>query len=220
MANLGATLMVWRGSKTQPLAALTFDDGPTPEYTPGILKALSDADAPATFFMMGKHVVRYPDLARRVAERHEIGNHSYSHPDMSHAADSTARDQLGRTHEAIGRITKKTPTLFRPPYGRFSGAVERVAAEMDYSTILWSERFHPDSTAAKNVVRLGESIDSGFIVLFHDGFNPNNRKIIKALPALMKRVRERGIQLVGMTELLAVVRRESAAATGDTTGRL
>ncbi|MGH3427835.1 MAG: polysaccharide deacetylase family protein, partial [Terriglobales bacterium] len=101
MGALGARLTVWRGSPDQPIAALTFDDGPTPLYTPHVLKALADADAPATFFMMGKHVTRYPNLARQVAERHEVGNHSYTHPDMSHANSATALDELGRTHQVI-----------------------------------------------------------------------------------------------------------------------
>jgi peptidoglycan/xylan/chitin deacetylase (PgdA/CDA1 family) len=209
MGTLGARLTVWRGSPDQPIAALTFDDGPTPSYTPHVLKALADADAPATFFMMGKHVARYPNLARQVAERHEIGNHSYTHPDMSHANSTTARDELGRTHKVIEQTTKKTPVLFRPPYGRFSGALERVAAEMGYTTILWSDRFHPASTAEKNVSRLGKIITSGFIVLCHDGFNSNNKKIIKALPSIIKDVRDRGVRFVGVSELLAAMRQDS-----------
>lgn len=217
MASLGATLMVWRGNPDQQIAALTFDDGPTPKYTPGVLKALGDADATATFFMMGKHVVRYPALARQVAERHEVGNHSYTHPDLSHASRATAQKELIRTHQAIERITGKAPVLFRPPYGRFSAAVERVAAELGYSTILWSDRFHPDSTAAANVGRLGKIVGPGYIVLMHDGFNKNNLKIIEALPTIISRVRDRGIQLVGMSELLAAMRRGMAESAGQPT---
>ncbi|MGH3545301.1 MAG: polysaccharide deacetylase family protein [Mycobacteriales bacterium] len=210
-AQLWGTLTVWRARTELPIAALTFDDGPDPRYTPRILKTLERADAPSTFFMVGKNVAEHPELARRVAGAHEIGNHSYSHPDMSRASAPTAREQLGRTHEVIERITKHPPIAFRPPYGRFSAATQMIAAGMNYDMILWSDRLDSRATPSSNVDRLGAGVKAGSIVLAHDGGTLPNQTVCTALGPLLERLKERGIRLVGLTELLTTVGAEAAA---------
>ncbi len=218
--HLWSTLTVWRARTKQPIAALTFDDGPDPRYTPRVLEILSRADAPGTFFMMGKNVAKHPDLARRVAHDHKVGNHSYSHPDLSYASAATARDQLERTHEIIERVTKQTPIAFRPPYGRFSAATQLVAAGMGYDTILWSDNLNSRATPSSNIDKLGKTVKPGSIVLAHDGGTLPNQTVIATLPPLIQRLRERDIRLVGLVELLATARDEAITETAPPPGPL
>lgn len=205
-AHLSAMLTVWRAPIEQPIAALTFDDGPDPRYTPGVLAALDHANVAATFFMVGRNVTAHPELARRVAERHEIGNHTDTHPKMSRASSAQAHRELSRAHKAIERVTKKTPTVFRPPYGVFSAATELVAASMGYDMILWSDGINPRATPANNVSRLNKSVGAGSVVIGHDGGKLPNRGIILTLPSLIVALKEKQLRLVTITELLSVMR--------------
>jgi peptidoglycan-N-acetylglucosamine deacetylase len=111
--------------------ALTFDDGPSERYTNRILDILDRHDVPATFFLIGQHVVRYPGLAQRVAERHEIGNRTWTHPNMSLASAPTATAQLSVAAN-ISTARGRPPIAFRPPYGSFSGATAMAATGLGY----------------------------------------------------------------------------------------
>lgn len=210
-AHLSAMLTVWRAPTEQPIAALTFDDGPDPRYTPGVLEALDRANVSATFFMMGRNVTAHPELARRVAKRHEIGNHTDTHPNMSRASSAQARRELGRTHEAIERVTKKVPTVFRPPYGVFSTATELIAAGMGYDMILWSDAVDSRATPASNVARLAKSVGAGSLVLAHDGGKLPNRTVIQTLPSLIEALQRKQLRLVTITELLSVMRSSASS---------
>jgi peptidoglycan/xylan/chitin deacetylase (PgdA/CDA1 family) len=103
----------------EPTVAVSFDDGPHPYYTPKVLNILKRRGVPATFFTIGIHPQAYADLVRRARdEGHEIGNHTWSHPDLSQVTQREADWQLSRTHDVLGEIPGQPPTLFRPPYGK------------------------------------------------------------------------------------------------------
>src|SRR5581483_4287474 len=102
----------------EPCIAMTFDDGPSATLTPRLLDLLAARHIKATFFVIGENVAEHPEIVARAArEGHEIGNHSWSHPNLGKMSDENVRRQLQQTDDAIKNATGKRPTLMRPPYG-------------------------------------------------------------------------------------------------------
>jgi peptidoglycan/xylan/chitin deacetylase (PgdA/CDA1 family) len=204
--------LFWRADTTAEVVALTFDDGPDPRYTPEVLRILDDHDAVATFFLQGNHTADHPDLAAEITDRHAVGNHTYSHADLGTATADHARRELLRAHDVLTDVTGVEPTLFRPPYGRFSGAVGMAAARMGYDIALWSDHINSRDSVRHNVDRLSDSVVPGDIILAHDGGRLPNRTVIDALPALLDMLAERGLRLVTVADLLTTSRLEQAEA--------
>ena len=200
--GVSATTIVYRWPTTQPLVALTIDDGPSQKYTSRVLDILDDKNVDATFFQMGKHVRAYPVLSQRAAARHEIGNHTWSHPSMALGQPQSVTRQLQRTARIITQVTGRAPTLFRPPYGYFSGATAMVAAGMQYPIVLWDTKFNVTDSAASNIARISGQVSAGSIILGHDGGTLNNDVVVEALPGLIDAVRRRGLRFVTITQLL------------------
>ncbi|MEP6598817.1 MAG: polysaccharide deacetylase family protein [Actinomycetota bacterium] len=201
-AGLRGTSLTYRVDTDVPMVALTFDDGPSERFTPRVLDILERARVVATFFMIGSHASALPELARRVAQRHEIGNHTATHPDLSLARAAEATAQLAHAAEQIRIATGRAPTVFRPPYGRFSGASAMVAAGMQYPIVLWDLKFDVRSTAGSNVDRLAAAAGPGSIILGHDGGTLDNDVVAQALPGLIDRLRARGLRFATVSELL------------------
>ena len=156
LATLGAAVGVWaygtyepnsplfgravgRGSRTERVAYLTFDDGPNPRATEPILETLAAAGVPAAFFLVGDHVRRFPDVARHVARAgHEIGNHTYHHRKLHFAGPKRIRDELERTHALIVETTGHTPRVFRAPHGYRNPFVVPAARRLGYTVFGWT----------------------------------------------------------------------------------
>ena len=179
--------------------ALTFDDGPWPEYTRQVLAVLKRENVKATFFMVGQEVSRRPEIAREVRDAgHAIGNHSWDHP-------SRPRDpemQVKRTDKAIEKAVGFRPTLFRPPYGIMASMARISQAEGD-AVLLWSADSNdwrkPGADAIARHV-LSEA-HSGGISLMHDG-GGSRAQSVAALPVIIDTLRERGYRFVTVPELL------------------
>jgi peptidoglycan-N-acetylglucosamine deacetylase len=194
------------GRPDQPLVALTFDDGPKPDWTPRVLDALDRLDAPATFFVVGENLRRHADLVKGRYARHEVGNHTWQHKDLAQRDEKAVREQLERCHEAIHDVTGQTAKLVRPPWGHLAGTTLTVADAMDYDVVMWSYRMpedkyrkHPESIV-DDVVRCARP---GAIMLAHDT-GPADRLIcIDNLEAIIKGLRSRGLKLVTVSELIA-----------------
>jgi peptidoglycan/xylan/chitin deacetylase (PgdA/CDA1 family) len=119
--------------------ALTFDDGPNPAWTPKLLDVLAGNDVRATFFMLGRHAKAEPQLARRIAAAgHVVGNHSWSHPNLSRSSAARVREELRRTKETLEQIVGAPVRWFRPPYGARRPVVFRTAREMGLEPVLWN----------------------------------------------------------------------------------
>jgi len=176
--------------------ALTFDDGPGP-YTAELLDDLARHSAHATFFVLGQHVAADPDVVRaEVAAGHEVGNHSWSHPQLTKLTSTAVRQQLARTDDAIDRATGDTPTLFRPPYGLVDDAVRR---EADRPVVLWNRdtedwKVRNADKVATNVV---ETAQPGDIVLMHD-IHPTT---VQAVPRILDELAARGFHFVTVSDL-------------------
>jgi peptidoglycan/xylan/chitin deacetylase (PgdA/CDA1 family) len=177
--------------------AVTFDDGPG-EFTEQVLDALDARRAAATFYLQGYRVGGRPDTVQRMqSEGHEIGNHSWSHPDLTKLTDEEIRDQLDRTNAAIRHVTGETPTTFRPPYGAVD---ERVLMQTSLPAILWTVDTNdwqiPDD--ATLISRAVSQPDPGDIVLLHDV----HENTARMTPAIADGLLGRGFTLVTLEQLL------------------
>jgi peptidoglycan/xylan/chitin deacetylase (PgdA/CDA1 family) len=182
-----------------PLAvALTFDDGPWPHTTQQMLTILSQRQAPATFFVVGRQVERYPELVRReVAAGMALGSHSYSHPQpFDRLPVARIRDEITRGRRTLVPL-RIHPVGFRPPGGATSPAVTAAAQELGDHTVLWSvdpADWQPGVTSDQLVQRVLAAARPGAIVLLHDG-GGNRSATVAALPAIIDGLRRLGLTL-------------------------
>jgi len=191
----------------KPLVALTFDDGPS-QQTLHILDLLREHDGRATFFVLGESVEgREEILARMIAEGHEIGNHTFSHP---HAMQRTD-DELAQINRLCQRLLGHQPTLFRPPYGEEPIRMARIAeARRLPTTVMWSvdpqDWLETDPQAIATVIQRG--LEPGAIVDLHDGWprhtsTPADRSpTVEALRMVLPWMTGQGYRTVTVTELL------------------
>lgn len=152
----------------KPCVALTFDDGPNPVTTPQILDILARQHVHATFFVIGRQVSSNEALLRReFKEGHEIGNHTWSHPDLSTLPADQVESQLMMTQRAIADAGVPQPTLLRPPYGAMN---DMVAAYNHLTVVRWN--VDPDDWSLKDPAKLDAQlaahIHPGAIILLHD----------------------------------------------------
>jgi peptidoglycan/xylan/chitin deacetylase (PgdA/CDA1 family) len=187
-----------------PYIALTFDDGPNVTLTPKLLDLLAARHLKATFFVIGQNAADHPEILKRaVREGHEIGNHSWSHPNLGKMSDEAVRRELQKTDDAIVAAIGKRPTLMRPPYGSITAHQKRwIHDELGYRIIIWDvdpldwKRPGPSVVTA----RILKETKAGSIVLAHDIHAPT----IEAMPATFDQLMKKGFKSVTVTELLAM----------------
>ncbi|MEP6493026.1 MAG: polysaccharide deacetylase family protein [bacterium] len=179
--------------------ALTFDDGPNPDYTPPILDALKARGAKATFFVLGRHAEQWPDLVKRIAdEGHAIGNHGYYHRKLHFKSPSYVRSDLSLGTGAIERASGVHPTLFRAPHGFRSPWVTSIARSLGQRTVGWS--FGVWDTAKPGVEEIARRIIAGArpgsILLLHDGdgydAHGDRSQTAQAVPLIVDRMISEG----------------------------
>ena len=202
--------VVTGGARDRPYLYLTFDDGPNAEATPRILETLAREAVPAAFFMVGRHVRLFPDLARAaLAGGHEIGNHTDSHVKLHRRLPSTIRRELEAAHETIVGITGRAPRSFRAPHGFRNPFVVPEARRLGYRVVGWS--FGVWDTARPGVEeirrRMRAKIRPGSILLLHDGDGYDIRgdrlQTADALPGILADARGAGYEFRPLAELLA-----------------
>lgn len=206
--------------------ALTFDDGPDPEWTPKILDILKKYNVKGTFFMIGGEAQNNVGIMQRVYnEGHEIGNHTFTHPDISGISPRQVDLQLNLTERLFGAKVGVQPLYFRPPYSidqepdtnDQAAPVERVQ-RMGYVVIGnkidtndWDE--HPRKTPREITQSVLDQIETmktkpwfrGSIILMHDG-GGNRAPTVAALPVLIQALRDRGFEIVPVSELVGKTR--------------
>jgi peptidoglycan-N-acetylglucosamine deacetylase len=140
--------------------ALTYDDGPSPRNTPALLDALAKHNVRATFFLIGEHVRKHPELARRVAEAgHVIGNHTTMHPNLARQNNQRVQQELERCQKTLEDTLGVEAKLFRPPYGARRPAVLKIARSMGLTPVMWNITAHDwDPIGA---AKLQSNIDAG-----------------------------------------------------------
>jgi len=195
---------VFYGNTHLPEIALTFDDGPNPVYTPQILAILRAYHIQATFFDVGYLVKDFPDIVRQeFLQGNSIGNHSWSHPDLTKLSAQGIVSQLVNTSNAIQSVTGTRPTIFRPPYGSFNRVVIAQAFQQNLTTILWNDESHDWTTPGVTVIVHGilTLARNGGIILLHDG-GGFRAQTVAALPLIIDALQQRGFTFVTIPQLL------------------
>ncbi|MDI6690015.1 MAG: polysaccharide deacetylase family protein [Actinomycetota bacterium] len=183
--------------------ALTFDDGPDPKYTPKVLEILRQNGIKATFFVIGERVKRYPEIIREeIMEGHEIGNHTLSHPNLPRCNCERIHVEIEGCEEILRRLGAPKPRYFRPPKGAINGEVFKIAREKGYQVILWSVAMENSSVSSSKEMqkKVVEGIGEGGVILAHDG-GLDRTMTIRALPGIIKKLKERGFKFVTLSEL-------------------
>ncbi|MEU6061282.1 polysaccharide deacetylase family protein [Streptomyces sp. NPDC047097] len=182
--------------------ALTFDAGPGKD-TPHLLDVLKREKVPATFFLLGrKHVDRYPDVVRRIAdEGHEVANHTWTHRILTDLEPDEIREELSRTQDAVARITGRKPTLMRPPQGRTDDAVASVSRELGLAQVLWSVTAKDYETTDSELItrRTVDGAERDGIILLHDIYDGT----VPAVPGIIEELKARGFTFVTVPQLMA-----------------
>lgn len=176
---------------------LTFDDGPIPEVTPGVLDILARYGVKATFFMVGENIDKHPDVFRRVLEEgHTVANHSYNHIKGFRYTTSAYLANVSKCQDAIERHGGQT-RLFRPPYGRTYWWQRRALVERGYRIILWdvlTRDYNPRRTLEEMLSQVKRETRPGSIINFHDSLKSNER-MLKVLPRVIEWLQKEGYEI-------------------------
>ena len=198
----------WRGPLGAPRIALTFDDGPDPEWTPRVLEVLARHDVAASFFLVGERAARAPDVVRQIAAGgHEIGNHSWSHSNLWLCGPRRTYREITRGHEVLTDLTGRPPRHFRPPWGMVNAAMFPVLARCGERCVFWSiqpEKMRPVA-ASEQVARLIRRAHHGASVDLHDaeGTPGAPARLLQVLDPVIDRLREAGYGFTTVEDLLA-----------------
>ena len=189
---------ITRAETHEPVLALSFDDGPHPDYTPRILELLARYRARATFFCLGKMAVKYPQVIRQIGEAgHVVANHTWSHPSLPLLPRAERRAQIRKCAEALKPYGTR---LFRPPYGHLNLASRFDLLQLGYQVVGWT---HGGSdwclTDPERILEcIVPAIRPGSILVFHDGMATSQSPAyfdrtpsIKALELLFERYGDR-----------------------------
>jgi peptidoglycan/xylan/chitin deacetylase (PgdA/CDA1 family) len=164
---------VTAGPASARIVALTFDDGPNPPYTTGILDVLEQEHVRATFFLVGRAVAAYPDVVRReVRDGDAIGNHTWDHSHLIVMPPAEVKKSLARTDRAIYAAAREHTKLMRPPFGSRDWTVMQTAQKMGYTVVLWSVPLAKDweyPPARVIAGRVLPHVSDGSIIVLHDG---------------------------------------------------
>jgi len=187
--------------------SITFDDGPNPDATPRILDALGKEGVHATFFVLGRHAERWPNLVRRMAdEGHQLGNHGYWHRKLHRRSPAYVRDDLVRGTDAIAQAAGVRPKVFRAPHGFRNPWVTPIAASLGQRTIGWSLGVWDSARPGAGEIarRALNGLHAGSILLLHDGdgYDPAGDRLqtAEALPVIIRGLRDRGLRIATLPE--------------------
>jgi len=187
-----------RAKAAEKYAALTFDDGPSGEYTVQLLEGLAQRDARATFFLCGYRLEAYPDLAKKIlASKHEIGLHGFSHKDMQQMSRRAIAQEIIDAQALLPENCHVR--FFRPPGGSLSDGILQVAKARGLAIALWS--VDPRDWATRDASAIGSHVvretGSGDVVVMHDLSGSS----IRAAMAIIDRLQAEGFQFVTLSEL-------------------
>jgi peptidoglycan-N-acetylglucosamine deacetylase len=208
-AGAAAPVTITSGSSAKHAVAITFDDGPSPRYTPQILALLRQYQARATFFVLGCRVEKYPALIKaELSAGHELGNHTYSHPRLPQTCKAERQRELERTELDLELLGCQTAgKLMRPPYSEYDQRLLKYLDHTDQELILWSVdsgdwRGLPAPCIVKNVLR---QVKNGSIIIFHDSDEheqTDRNPTVEALKIILPALQQAGYRMVTVSELL------------------
>ncbi len=189
--------------------ALTFDDGPNDPHTQRLLDVLAKHNVHATFFLIGRYVRQFPQIAREISRAgHTIGNHTFNHPLLIFKSEKEIRRELADCRSAIEDSIGSHSNLFRPPFGGRRPAVLRVARELGFEPIMWNiTGYDWNSPPAAEIERkISSRVRGGDVILLHDGghkqIGADRSQTILATDRLVERYKKEGFEFVTIPEML------------------
>lgn len=198
----------WRAHTPEKIVALSFDDGPNDKYTTQLLDILTHHRIPATFFLIGRNVKRFPAVARRIiGDGHEVGNHTFSHRMLPLLQDEEIVRELCRTHEIIAETTGIEATFLRPPMGLFTRRVVTVAENSGYRTVVGDVYPRdPNLPGTRRIVkRVLARVQPGSLIILHDGGNAGNidrQQTVESVRAIIPNLLCAGYRFVTLSALV------------------
>jgi peptidoglycan/xylan/chitin deacetylase (PgdA/CDA1 family) len=211
---------VWAGAPAEKAVALTFDDGPSPKFTPQILALLKHYEAHGTFFVIGHKAEQYPWLVRaELKNGDEVGNHSFSHPRMTKEDQLSRERQLERTAVDLDLLgCPRTARLFRPPYSAYNDRLKTYLAHTHRCLVLWSlDSGDWRGLAAPAIVHnVLTRVRNGSIIIFHDSdeyAKADRHPTVEALGTILPALKAAGYRMVTVSELIA--RHKSGSRSGE-----
>ena len=209
------TSQVWGRTFTglapgSPTLALTYDDGPNDPWTLRLLEVLERQSVKATFFVLGKFVAQRPQIARAVvAAGHEIGIHTWDHPNLIFSTASAVRSQIERTRSVIFDMTGQRCTLMRPPFGARRPGTLRAVRQLGLQPVMWNVTcydWNPIS-AEKIVAHAERQMRGGDIILLHDGehktLGGDRSRSVEATDHIIERYKDRGYTFQTISQMMA-----------------
>jgi polysaccharide deacetylase family sporulation protein PdaB len=195
-------LPIYSVGTEQKKVALSFDAAWGNDDTETLINILAEYNAPATFFVVGDWVDKYPESVKQLADAgHQIQNHSNTHPYMTQLSKNQMINELQSCNEKIKKITGVAPTLFRPPYGDYDNMVVETVREQKMYTIQWdvdSLDWKSNATADSICKRVTSKVKNGSIVLFHNDADCTPA----ALPNILKTLKDEGYEFVFIEDLI------------------
>ena len=199
---------VFSGNKNKKQIALTFDDGPDEHFTLKILDILKENNVSATFFVLGNSVKKYPNVLNHIRdEGHDIGNHSLSHKNFKKLSEDQIKCEITETEKIIKSVNEGCLPLFRPPFGASNKKVEETIHSLGYYDIRWSVDTEDWSgiKPSEIMTRIEKQLYPGGIILMHcSGRRQPIENSIKALPEIIRYVKEKGYEFVTISQLLEI----------------
>ncbi|QED49912.1 polysaccharide deacetylase family protein [Cytobacillus dafuensis] len=197
----------YKGRANKKRAALTFDDGPDIINTPRILDILYEKKVQATFFVIGQQVRYYPEIFKRIInEGHEVGNHSWSHPNFIELTTAEIKNEIESTEEVIRSHMGRSTSILRPPYGFFAKSDIQIINELGYKVILWSvDTLDWFGLTNEEIISIVDrDLTEGAIILQHCFHSTTGRLdgTVKALPKIIDKLINEGYEIVTVSMLL------------------
>ena len=191
---------IFHGNITEPKVAFACNVFWGEEFLPEMLKTFDDNNIKITFFIGGSWGKRFPNVVTELSTRgHELGNHTYSHPHPNTLSKDKNKEQILRAEELISQLTQMKTILYAPPYGEYNDTVLSAAAELGYTTIMWSidtiDWQRPPTEVIIN--RVMKKIDNGAIILIHPTENT-----AKSLPELIRQIKSKGYTISTVSDII------------------
>lgn len=196
-----------RGTKQ---IALTYDDGPNDPHTLRLLEVLAKHNVKATFFLIGRHAQRRPDIAREVARAgHAIGNHTFTHPLLTFKSDAEIRRELSGCRAALSDAVGQHTNLFRPPFGGRRPAVLHIARKLGMEPVMWSVTGYDWTAPSASEIerKVTKQIRGGDVILLHDGghteMGANRSQTVAATDQLLTSYKAEGYDFVTIPRMMS-----------------
>lgn len=189
---------------TENHIAITFDDGPNPQFTPQVLALLKKYRAQATFFLIGKNVEKHPEIAKQIVnEGHTIGNHTYSHSGkIGFFSTKKLVEEIEKTDQIFQKFIEKTPLLFRPPFGVTNPNINKALQKTGHTSIGWSKRSFDTTRISEERIfdRVTDKLQKGDVILLHD----QSQKTVAVLERLLLFIQEKQLKSVSVDRLFEI----------------